>query len=267
MSLLNESSLHDCQAEIIITTEGGKVFSSKMKILSTATTSRSVAFSRGYTLILFDNQLFKDVNGDREPRRLLSFEVRICTTETFRQRLNYSNSPGKTLLLSDYNEEVFHGLRVEVTKTTQYGGEGVQFVNVTGSTTAMEVSQSAIQDQSLASNDSSAVTADGVVIEVNNGSRSTGTLIREVRSQLPGPPHEPPMIILHEAETVTTEDGYEARNVIEEANVVASIEVIDVEDTSEEDEDEEDADEMENEDEDLPLHARCLGCMLSSMAP
>ena len=109
-SLLNESSLHDCQAEIIITTEGGKVFSSKMKILSTATTSRSVAFSRGYTLILIDNQLFKDVNGDSEPRRLLSFEVRICTTETFRQRLNYSNSPGKTLLLSDYNEEVFHGL-------------------------------------------------------------------------------------------------------------------------------------------------------------
>ena len=138
---------------------------------------------------------------------------------------------------------MFHGLGVEVTKTTQYGGEGVQFVNVTGSTTAMEVSQSEIQDQSLVSNDSSAVTADRVVIEVNNGSRSTGTLIREVRSQLPGPAREPPMIIIHEAETVTTEDGYEARNIIEEANVVASIEVIDVEDldddddTSEEDED------------------------------
>ena len=90
MSLLNESSLHDCQAEIIITTEGGKVFSSKMKILSTATTSRSVAFSRGYTLILFDNQLFKDVNGDSEPRRLLSFEVRM--------NLNNSDAGGKSLL-------------------------------------------------------------------------------------------------------------------------------------------------------------------------
>ena len=85
---MNESSLRNCKAEIIIYSNDGRRYSAKMKILSTHSTCKTITSKKGFHLMLMQSQLFNTPCLPHE-KKLFSYEITIFTNESFREKLNY----------------------------------------------------------------------------------------------------------------------------------------------------------------------------------
>ena len=74
--------IKDLRASVTIRTLDGKVFSSKLKVLSLLSTSKLKGIGTVNVLILFDEQL--KCQGDSKQDKIFDFKVCLFSNKTFR---------------------------------------------------------------------------------------------------------------------------------------------------------------------------------------
>ena len=90
-SLLGSNVLNDCWANISVRTMDGKIFSSKLKILSLLSTTKTVGMQTGNVMILFDEQI--KTQSDSKQVKVFDFKIGLHTCRKFRQDLNDGVDP------------------------------------------------------------------------------------------------------------------------------------------------------------------------------
>ena len=93
-SPLSVEVLEGCYALISVRAIDGKMFSSKVKILSLLSTGKDAGIATGNVMILFDEQIKVDV----KQTKIFDFKIGIITSEKFRNKLNGQEDPHPTFL-------------------------------------------------------------------------------------------------------------------------------------------------------------------------
>ena len=88
-SCLSAEVLEECYALISVRAMDGKIFSSKVKILSLMSTSKNSGLSTGNCSILFDEQ----IRIDLKQAKIFDFKIGVITSEKFRKKLNGQEDP------------------------------------------------------------------------------------------------------------------------------------------------------------------------------
>ena len=88
-SCLSAEVLEECYALISVRAMDGKIFSSKVKILSLMSTSKNSGLSAGNCSILFDEQ----IRIDLKQAKIFYFKIGVITSEKFRKKLNGQEDP------------------------------------------------------------------------------------------------------------------------------------------------------------------------------